>query len=165
MDNASLTRLLSDDRVREYWLKPTGNPERPPEVHTVFNQARVRVEFRERPRSVRIGDILILYRIGVSMITCVTECLTAPVYVTQEELQTEPWRERWPWSVETRNLTPEYGSVWNEYDLQPFPLVREYNQLHPEEPQGLGALQFSKDKVKIRRRFAEFIMQRIIQLP
>lgn len=109
MDNAELTGLMQDSRQRQFWLKPTGIPENPPDVHAVFTRACVRVEFNQRPRAVATGDILILYRIDVSKITCVTECLTEPKYVTQSQLQQEPWRERWPWSVETRNLTPEYG--------------------------------------------------------
>jgi hypothetical protein len=165
MDCATLSEVLGDaGRRRQFWLKPTGDPEKPPDTQAVFNQSRVGVEFAQRPRAIGIGDVLILYRIGVSKVTCVARCLTEAEEVTGWELRREPWRERWPWSVEAQNLSPQYGAVWNEFELQPFPLAAEYNRRHREAPQNLGALQRGLDKVKIDYRFAEFLIRRIIEL-
>lgn len=164
MDNASLSEALRDSDRTQFWLKPTGLPDKPPDTHAVFDQARVPVEFAKRPRAMGIGDVVILYRIGVSKLICVARCLTEAEYVTERELQREPWRERWPWSVEARNLTPRYGSVWNQFQLQPFVLVAEYNRIHPEARQTLGSLQRGQDKLLINRQFAEFLIQRVIDL-
>ena len=165
MDDAALTELLRDERERQFWLKPTGDPARQPGTDLVFCEPSVPVEFVKEPTEVRIGDALLLYRIKVSKLTCISVCESKPRKFTQQELEQEPWRERWPWFITVKNLTPEYGRVWNEFGLQPFPLVRAYNALHPNGRQRLGALQFGKDRLKITRSFAEFLIRRILALP
>jgi hypothetical protein len=109
---------------------------------------------------VAVGAIIIAYRVRVQKLIYVAERLPRTQW-GPEEPRSEYSRQRWPHYIKARNLTPEYGGVWNHYNLQPFPLAREYNESHAEEPALLGSIQRGNDKVCIPPGFAEFLIGRI----
>lgn len=164
MDNGSLNQLLEDGRKRQFWLKPVGDPERPPSAQTPFSNKNVVIDFARPPHAVEIGDILIVSVVGLSKVVYVAECTSTPREATEADIQREAWRQRWCWSVDGTNLTPNYGGVWSRYNLKPFALVSEYNELSPDDQQSIGTLKFGNDKARVSRELAEFVVRKIMQL-
>jgi hypothetical protein len=168
LDNTNLDQLLNDVSERQYWLKPIGLPglplERPGvpvERRELFPQLELEMHFAVHPVIVTIGDILIVFRTGASRLVFVAECLEDARESTPEQQQREPFRQRFPWFMGIRNLTPEYGEAWQRFNLKPFSLVREYNKLHPNDRASIGRIQFGGDKARIPRLFAESLIRRI----
>lgn len=168
MDNNSLGGLLGDERERQFWLKPVGPPKDHPdwcaEEHRTWTTSEIEIHFSKRPAAVVVGDILVAYRVRYGKLIYVAECLPREEW-SEEEPRSEDSRRRWPHYIKARNLTPEYGNVWNYHCLQPFPLARVYNITHPADLLfTLGSIQFGADKASISRGFAEFLIRRIREL-
>jgi hypothetical protein len=66
LDNARLEQILHDGRSRTFWFKPVGIPGTLPAEEDSLHQGRVSIEFAKEPSAVEIGDVLFVYRIGVS---------------------------------------------------------------------------------------------------
>jgi hypothetical protein len=164
LDETSLARALDGGAARQCWFKPVGDPEAPANEQETFAKELLSIEFAKEPVSVRVGDLLIVSRIGVSKIIYVARCRSAARPATEEEIQRERWRSRWRWTISAENLTPEYGRVWNRYSLKPFALAKEYSRAHPASPVSIEGARFGSDKILIRREFAEFVIGRIGEL-
>lgn len=164
MDKITLDRMLQNSDHRQFWIKPIGDPDKVSNELSIFASDPIRIDFAKQPKGVECGDILLVYRIGISKFVYVAECISAPKQATSAEIEYEPWRERWCWSVTGHNLTPDYGTQWARHSLKPFELSKQYNELHPSSPQRLGALQFSSDKLRVSHHFAEFVIRKIIVL-
>lgn len=164
MDNKKLDELLSHSDNRRFWLKPIGPPKDTPEWDTeelrTWEDGELEVHFHDNPVHVHVGDVLIGFRVRYSKLTYVAERLSV-TDSAQWENRPEWARQRWPFPIKARNLTPEYGKVWKQYDLQPFHLAKEYNASHAEDQVKLGSVQRGNDKVQISRGFAEFLIQQI----
>src|SRR5215213_2473423 len=142
MDNAALNNLLNTSG-KQYWIKPWGHPNRgPEEEQQSFGDQPITIGFSRQPNGVRLGDILLVHRIKVSKLMFVAETIASPIRATEEQMRVNPLYERWPWNIETRILTPTYGSQWSRYSLKTFALAREYNDLYPQDEVNLGALKF-----------------------
>jgi hypothetical protein len=94
----------------------------------------------------------------------VAETIASPVRATEEQMRVNPLYERWPWNIETRILTPIYGSQWSRYSLKTFALAGEYNDLYPKDEVNLGALKFGADKLRVSEGFAKFLINEILRL-
>lgn len=164
MDNKNLDELLSQSDNRRFWLKPIGPPKNHPdwatEEYRTWGEEELEVHFHHNPVQVHVGDVLIAFRIRYSKLIYVAERLSVSESV-QWENRPEWARKKWPFPIKARNLTPEYGKVWKQHDLQPFHLAKEYNASHPEDQVKLGGVNFGNDKVQISRGFAEFLIQQI----
>jgi hypothetical protein len=66
-----------------------------------------------------------VHRIKVSKIIYVAETLTMPREFTEAERRKEPLLKQFRWIVETKNLTPKYGSYWKRFSLKSFDLAKE----------------------------------------
>ena len=164
MDNALLEQLLHDGRSRSFWFKPIGIPGTLPGERETFGEERVRIDFAKEPSAVEIDDVLFVYRIGVSKLLYIAECLTPPHEATPAEIEREEWRGRWRWYLGARNLTPEYGSVWSRHNLKPFRLADEYNANDPVLPQSLNGIKLGLGKLRVVRPFAQFVMDKVAGL-
>src|SRR5258708_39924465 len=111
MDNAMLDAILKDGGERQFWIKPTGLPDRPmaqqPEIWT---DSTLEIHFAKKPVRVAVGDILVAFRTGVSKLIYVAECCGPVQEFTEEQKQEKDWRRRWSWFVKAQNLTPVYGA-------------------------------------------------------
>jgi hypothetical protein len=169
MDNISLDRLLQDRQDRTFWLKSIGPPRDDPrwndEESRTWRQDLVEIHFARRPGRIQRGDILIAYRVRIRKALYVAECLAAAQRATEEQIQRDSFRGRWPWFFPARNLTPEYGGRWNQFNIRPFRLAREYNVNHPDDPASLGAIMHGSGQAVIPRRFAEVLIRAILALP
>jgi hypothetical protein len=164
MDNISLQSILSGSASRTFWIKTIGIPGEEPGPHELFTLANLTVEFANHPNSIEIGDILIVHRIKVSKVVYVAECQSAAREVTAQEIKEHPFKERWHWTMELRNLTPIYGRQWARCEVKPFTLVREYNRLNPTDKQNLGGLQFGRGHLQISSKFGEFLLKKIMEI-
>lgn len=164
MDNVRLEQMLRDGRNRTFWFKPVGIPGTHSVEGETFHLETVRIDFAKEPTAIEIGDVLFVYRIGVSKLLYIAECLTEPQQATPAEIEREDWRERWNWYIEARNLSPEYGAVWNTHNLKPFRLAAEYNAGEPASPQNLNGIKFGSDKLRVVRPFAEFVVGHVAAL-
>src|SRR5687767_13303872 len=120
---ASPERIAPSGQV-QHWLKPQGMPDAPVDESEAFADPRYRVGFAKPPRAVEVGDVLIVYRIGVAAILYAGEVVEPWREATALEIQNEPWREGWPYVVEVENLTPDFGREWARHRLKPFSLAR-----------------------------------------
>ncbi|MDT7542789.1 MAG: hypothetical protein QOE33_2693 [Acidobacteriota bacterium] len=166
MDNENLNRLMLNAGERQFWIKPWGHPDfSPEEGEQVFNDSTITIGFARTPNSVRVGDVLIVYRIKVSKLMFVAEVVASPVHVTAEEMERHPHLKRWQWNIETRNLTPTFGTYWHRYGLRPFSLAAEYGERNPHDKVKLGSLQFGNDKLRVSEGFGKFLINEILRLP
>ena len=167
MDNVTLDRLLADSADKQFWLKPIGPPKDHPDWNApeerTWTQRDIEIHFSKNPAKVAVGAIVIAYRVNIQKLIYIAERLPlsdwGPV-----EIRSEASRRRWPFYIKGRNLTPEYGGVWDQHNLQPFALARDYNELHPENPARLGSILRGNDKTTLPRPFAEYLIRRIRDL-
>jgi hypothetical protein len=163
MDNEALNDLLNTSE-RQFWIKPWGHPDRSPdEERQFFDDPSITIGFSRQPNRVRVGDILIVHRIKVSKLIFIAETVASPVKVTEEQIKVNPLYRRWPWNIDTRNLTPTYGAQWSRYSLKTFALAREYNDLHPQDKVNLGSLNFGADKLRVSEGFGKFLIKEIMR--
>jgi hypothetical protein len=167
LDNITLDRLLGEKTDRQFWLKPIGPPKDHPDwdapEHRVWTQSQIEIHFARNPAKVAVGAILIAYRVRIQKLIYVAERLPLAEW-GGAEVRSEYSRKRWPYFIKSRNLTPEYGGVWNRYNLQPFALAKAYNEHHPDDPASLGSILRGNDKTPIPRAFAESLIRRIREI-
>jgi hypothetical protein len=164
VDDKSLDHLLNDGRERQFWLKPIGPPKDHPDYAAeelrTWTEREIEIHFHKNPVKIAVGAFLIAYRVRYATLIYVAERLPLEEW-SREEVRSEYSRRRWPYYIKARNLTPEYGKVWKRFSLQPFPLAKEYNIPHPEDPALLGSILRGNDKASIPRWFAELLIRRI----
>jgi hypothetical protein len=112
---------------------------------------------------VAVGAIIIAYRVRIRKLIYVARRLPVEQW-GPAEVRSEYSRRRWPYFIKAQNLTPQYGGVWNKYELQPFALAKEYKRSHPDQPAHLGSIMHGNDKTEIPRAFAEYLIRRIREL-
>lgn len=163
--------IFSLPSTTNYWLKPVGVTENPIPIGQKFSALNQRLNFSKgRPNSVKIGDLLICYGVGTTQILSIYRVATAPIKVTQAEINNESWLERWPWYVNSENLTPNFGNEWWKHGLNPFRLMDAFKLQNPNVPitavggHSLGAINQGKDKLNLSREFAEFLIQKVVPL-
>lgn len=174
----NLTDLLSSsswtsqlDETIDYWFKPIGVSDRPVTEDRLFDAIEDHLHFsKQRPNGVKPGDILLACGVGTTKMLSVYRATSYPIVSTPEEIEEDDWLERWPWYVEAKNLTPNFGATWARHNLYKNSLVEEYLAANPDEPitavggQTLGALNFGKDKLKLAPDFAKFIIDKIVTI-
>lgn len=112
---------------------------------------------RRRPNSVRVNDLLICYAVGSTKLISVFKVLSEPQ-------KTDNNNDRWPWYVEVKNLTPNYGKKWFKINntlskLQTaFLKKNKDNKLTFNGGKTLGALQFGSDKIRLTDDFGHYLL-------
>lgn len=164
-------RRLSRFTNNTFWLKPVGVTEEPLPEGRPFSESRHELAFSQtRPAGIRVGHVIVTYGVGTTKLLSVSVVESLPRYASHAEIEEEGWRERWPWSVESTNLTPKYGSCWWRYNLTLSSLRDEYLSRYPDRPitrvggQTLGALSFGKDKLNLAEDFALFLVEKVTDI-
>jgi len=170
MLSSKTTSIMLDDSIG-FWLKPIGVSDEPVNEDRLFNEIYYDLHFsKQRPSGVKENDILIAFGVGTTKLLSVYQATSYPKEVTSDEIKSEDWYERWPWYVESKNLTPNYGRYWAKFDLLKSTLLEEYLESNPEKPitavggKSLGALNFGKDKVKLAPDFARYIINKVMEI-
>ncbi len=139
---------------RDYYIKPVGYVDKPYIRHEPID---TNLYFSKQRPNIKPGDILICYAVGLQHILGYYEALQDPVRKAEES--------RWPWYITSQCLSPEYSSKFWVTDLTLFKVVADYNRLYPGEPVAMsgktklsGGMQFGKDKIKLDKVFAEYLI-------
>jgi hypothetical protein len=156
-----------------YYLKPVGVSENPiwKEDQNDYSDLHQNLDFSKKGvGSIREGDIVITTAVGCGCLLSHFQITGSPKEATSEEQQTHPWKQRWPWHIEGRNLSENYGGNWWNYDLDRKLLLDMFRNQYPNQPvtksggYTLGTINFGSDKVEITKEFAEFLISKIMDV-
>lgn len=159
-----------NNKEPRYYLKPVGVSEDPilKKDHKDFSDLHQNLDFSKKGTgAIRAGDIVITTAVGCGCLLSYFQITGSPKEATFAEQQETPWKQRWPWHIEGRNLSTNYGGCWWEYDLDRKLLLDLYLQNHPNMPvtkagsYTLGTINFGSDKVEITKTFADFLISEI----
>ena len=154
----------------QYFLKPVGVSESPIllEDEQDFSSIHENLHFsKKKPKGVRKGDVLITVAVTAGSLLSYYKVTGGLQEATQEEIARDQWKERWPWYMEGRNLSPQFGSQWWIHNIQRKDALSEFLELHPGVPAtfaggfSLGTLNYGGDKVKISKEFGDFLILKI----
>lgn len=166
LPSSSLSSQLHDKIT--FWLKPIGATASPVPEDRLFNQSKDNLHFSKlRPNGVKPNDILIAYGVGTSNILSIYRVTSFPIGATLEEKKNADWLNRWPWHVQTDNLTRKFGATWARHNLGINALKEEFLANNPGKSitavggKTLGALNYGKDKLRLSPDFARFIIEKV----
>lgn len=154
----------------QYFLKPMGVSESPIllEDERDFSGLHENLHFSKRkPKGVRKGDVLITVAVTAGSLLSYYKVTGGLQEVTQEEIARDSWKERWPWYMEGRNLSPQFGGQWWVHNIQRKDALYEFLEKHPGVAVtsaggfSLGTLNYGGDKVKITKEFGDFLISKI----
>jgi HKD family nuclease len=146
-----------------YWLKPIGVSNNIIPRDRIFDEIDSDLHFSDKnPRGVKKGDILITYAVGHKNILSIYR-------VNSEIKNTGKAHDRWPFYVVGENLTPFYGTEWNNYNItitnqKQDALNGGITKLTPSGKNSYGSLMRGADKLKITKYFADFLINRIVKI-
>ena len=154
----------------QYFLKPIGHSESPIllEEQRDFSDLHQDLHFsKKKPKGVKKGDIVITTAVGPGSLLSYFKVTGGLHQVTQNEIDKEPWKERWPWYMEGRNLSTKFGKEWWVHNIRRQDALNEYLNKYPDIPVTyaggftLGTINRGNDKVKITKEFGEFLISKI----
>jgi phosphatidylserine/phosphatidylglycerophosphate/cardiolipin synthase-like enzyme len=154
----------------QYFLKPIGVSESPIllEDKRDFSNLHENLHFsKKQPKGVRKGDVLITVAVTAGSLLSYYKVTGGLQEATQEEIARDHWKERWPWYMEGRNLSPQFGGQWWIHNIQRKDALNEFLETHPGIPVtsaggfSLGTLNYGGDKVKITKEFGDFLISKI----
>ncbi len=155
----------------KYFIKPIGHTEGKilKEEKGDFSDEFQNQHFStsRKPNGVRKGDYLITTAVGAGSLLSYFKVTGLPELATEEEIAREEWLKRWGWYVETKNQSPEFGSLWWKHDLQRNLLVDEFLAKHPELKvtkvggNNLLAINHGADKIQVTPEFGRFLIEKI----
>ena len=159
-----------DNTEPQYFLKPVGVSESPILLKDQqdFSDLHQNLHFsKKKPKGVRKGDILITVAVTAGSLLSYFKVTGGLQEATPDEILRDEWKERWPWYMEGKNQSPEFGGSWWKYDIQRKDALKEFLEKYPGIPVtyaggfGLGTLNFGSDKVKITKEFGDFLISKI----
>ncbi|WP_027629936.1 restriction endonuclease PLD domain-containing protein [Ruminiclostridium cellobioparum] len=143
-----------------YFLKPVGSSDHPFDESRKLSETIQELHFSKRkPNSVRPGDILICYGVGTTKLLGCFRVLSEPFFLTDENT-------RWPWAVDSENLSPKYSSKWSSFNNTLSNAQASYGydkELTYVGGKSLGALNFGADKIRLNESFAYHLINIIKQ--
>lgn len=154
----------------QYFLKPIGHTELPillEEQHD-FSDLHQNLHFSKKmPKGVKKGDIVITTAIGAGSLLSYFKVTGGLHHATEEEISKDEWKERWPWYMEGRNQSTQFGGEWWVHNIRRQDALNEFLERYPGVPVtyaggfGLGTISRGNDKVKITREFCKFLISKI----
>ena len=155
-----------------YWLKPIGDNDNHVTDEWCFTDEIQELNFSNRkPSGVHKNDIVITYGVGCGYILSVFKVKSdEPYYASDEDVNDEPWKERWPWSVEAENLSIHFAKRCHEYKLKISDVKDDFLNHFPQAcitasgSNSFGRFNFGGDKLKLNPMFAKYIIQQIFSL-
>jgi HKD family nuclease len=145
-------QVTSDKR---YFIKPVGwSGEHFSERRTLSASIEKLHFSKKRPKSVRVGDILICYGVGTAKLLGYFEVIEGPYYL-------EGSTGRWPWEVKAKNLCPQYSDKWNTFNNTISSIQNSYDLKIPvtkNNGRTLGGLNYGGDKIQLTPEFANHVI-------
>ncbi len=165
--NLNLTELIKGRPAlglgakTKFWLKPIGYSLEHVNPKESYDQKTKNLHFSKgEPTNVSVGDILIAFAVGSGKILSVYKVLSPPLYTHDGD--------RWPWYVDSKNLTQEYGRNWwsnsltKEFLKIQFEKVYPGKKIKPSGSQGYGAFNWGWDRLEISTDFGNFIIDQVL---
>lgn len=163
----------SENSDPKFFLKPIGTSENPITLagQQDFSGLHQKLHFsKKKPLGVRKGDYIITTAVGAGSLLSYFKVTGSIQLVAEEQIRKEPWLERWPWFVEGRNHSTNFGRCWWEHNLKRQSLLEEFKDKFPGVPVthaggfSLGTINMGNDKVRITKEFADFLIGKIQQV-
>ncbi|MBU4524130.1 MAG: phospholipase D family protein [Desulfomicrobium sp.] len=154
----------------QYFLKPIGHSKSPILLSDQcdFSALHQNLHFsKKKPKGVMKGDIIITTAVGAGSILSYYIVTGGIYHVSKTDIENDPFLERWPWYVEARNMSVEFGKEWWKHDIKRQEILNEYLKKFKDVPVTnaggftLGTINRGNDKVKITEEFGKFIISRI----
>ena len=155
--NDTIEDINADSDIR-YFIKPVGSSNSPfPESHKLDKNIETLHFAKRKPRAVRIGDVLICYAVGTTKLLGYFEVITEPSLTGTDD-------DRWPWSVQAKNLCPNYSENWINWGNALISVRDKYPANKAVTYNGgttLGALNYGSDKIRLAVPFAKHLIKTI----
>lgn len=152
---------VSIDEQARVFIKPIGDASSP--IYKGNYSKKTNLNFsKKRPASVRIGDIIITYAVGGRKII-------GAFKVKSEAHKTSNPQDRWPWYVESENLTPKLSDYkWAEEGISVTGVANKYADDFkiPVTYRGgynLNALNRGCDKIRLSDDYGRFLLNLIMK--
>ena len=146
-----------------YWLKPIGVSDDIIPWDRKFDEIDTDLHFSKvRPSGVKKGDILISYAVGHKNILSIYKVKSDIKYTGKKN-------DRWPYYVVGENLTPFYGSEWNNHGITITNQKKEVLKngkinITPSGKNSYGSLMRGADKLRITPEFGQFLINKIVRI-
>lgn len=155
MPKASSIEKIEFTEDTRYFLKPVGSSDHPFDESRKLNETVQEMHFSKRkPNAVRSGDILICYGVGTTKLLGYFRVLNEPFLLSDKNT-------RWPWAVDSENLSPKYSSRWSSFNNTLSSAQASYGydkELTYVGGKSLGALNFGADKIRLNESFAHHLI-------
>jgi hypothetical protein len=154
----------------QYFLKPIGHSGNPVRLQDRddFSMLHQNLHFStKKPKMVKKGDIIITVGVGGQALLSYFKVTGGVEHVTDNDILENEWKKRWPWFLEGRNQSPQFGKKWWQYNIQKKDVVAEFLELYKNTSVtyagslNLNTLEYGNDKVKITKEFGDFLIQKI----
>lgn len=159
-----------DNTEPKYFLKPIGTSDAPILIEDKedFSDLHQPLHFsKKKPTGVRKGDIVITTAIGSGCLLSYFKVTGTLQHATKEEINKDPWLERWPWYIEGRNQSQSFGKNWWKYNIRRQDALSEFLEIYVNAPVtyaggfNLNTLNRGNDKVRITKEFGDFLISKI----
>lgn len=160
LPKVSNTEKIDFPNDTRYFLKPVGSTDNPFDESRKLSETIQEMHFSKRkPNAVRPGDILICYGVGTTKLLGYFRVLNEPFLLANEDT-------RWPWAVDSENLSPKYSLRWASFSNMLSSALASYGygkELTYVGGKSLGALNFGADKIRLNESFAHHLINIIKQ--
>lgn len=152
-------------QATQIWLKPWGVSDNPVVEGETFGEPVADLHFsKTKPSGVQVGDLMVLYGVGVQRLLGIYQVVGEPKIATEAEIAAAPWKERWPWYVPGANLTPLFGAEWWLHGIWATAAVADFHAKNPSSAitsaggTSLGALNWGADKIRLSKEFGTYLV-------
>ena len=138
-----------------FWLKPFGDSKNPISKTEKIDKKERELNFAKRPRSLKIGDIVICYAVGHQNILS--------IFKVKSDFK-DYGSGRWRYYVIGENLTPNYGKEWFKHGIR---FTDEWNSILSQKLFNLnksnsyGCLMQGSCKLEITAEFGKYLYDKI----
>lgn len=168
--NSVYSDFDSNNYEPKYYLKPIGHKEAPItlEERRDFSDLHQNLHFsKKKPKGIKKGDVIITTAVGAGSLLSYFKVTSGLQSVTDSQIKNNPWMERWPWYLEGKNNSVNFGGKWWKYNLRRQDMLSEFHAKNPSQPVTyaggltLGTINMGSDKVQLSEIFAKFIISKI----
>ncbi len=160
----------SNNYETKYYLKPIGHKDSPITLddRRDFSDLHQNLHFsKKKPKGIKKGDVIITTAIGAGSLLSYFKVTSGLQSVTDSQVKINPWMERWPWYLEGKNNSVNFGRKWWEYNLRRQDMLSEFHDKYPGMSVTyaggltLGTINMGSDKVQLSEVFAKFLISKI----
>ena len=150
----NLPKIENDSNVT-FWLKPFGDSKNPISKTEKIGKGERGLNFAKRPKSLKIGDIVICYAVGYQNILS--------IFKVKSDFK-DNGDDRWRYYVIGENLTPNYGKEWFKHGIKftdEWNLILSQKLFNLNDSNSYGCLMRGGCKLKITAEFGNYLYDKI----